>query len=105
VIVNLVSNAVKFTNAGGRVKVTVGANDGCAELSVEDNGIGIDDRDIPYIFERLYRTDESRARDSGGAGIGLAVAKEIVESHGGHIEAKSRLREGSVFTVTIPACV
>jgi signal transduction histidine kinase len=102
VIMNLVSNAVKYTNSGGRVKVTAGEENDNAVLSVEDDGIGIDGRDMPYIFEHLYRTDESRARDSGGNGIGLSVAKAIVENHGGRIEVKSRPGEGSVFTVKVP---
>jgi signal transduction histidine kinase len=102
VIMNLVSNAVKYTNSGGRVKVTAGENENNALLSVEDDGIGIDGRDMPYVFEHLYRTDESRARDSGGNGIGLSVAKAIVENHGGVIEVKSRPGEGSVFTVKVP---
>ncbi|MDR3166246.1 MAG: HAMP domain-containing histidine kinase [Synergistaceae bacterium] len=102
VIVNLISNAVKYTNPGGRVKVVAGEDENNAVLSVEDNGIGIDARDMPYIFEHLYRTDESRARDSGGNGIGLSVAKAIVENHGGRIEVKSRPKEGSVFTVKAP---
>jgi signal transduction histidine kinase len=102
VIMNLVSNAVKYTNSGGRVKVTAGEDGNDAVLSVEDDGIGIDGRDMPYIFEHLYRTDESRTRDSGGNGIGLSVAKAIVENHGGRIEVKSRPGEGSVFTVKAP---
>ena len=102
VIMNLVSNAVKYTNSGGRVKVTAGKDKDNAVLSVEDDGIGIDGRDMPYIFEHLYRTDESRTRDSGGNGIGLSVAKAIVENHGGRIEVKSRPGEGSVFTVKVP---
>jgi signal transduction histidine kinase len=102
VIMNLVSNAVKYTNQGGRVQVAAGEDENNAVLSVEDDGIGIEGRDMPYIFEHLYRTDESRARDSGGSGIGLSVAKAIVESHGGRIEVKSRPGEGSVFTVKVP---
>jgi signal transduction histidine kinase len=102
VIVNLVSNAVKYTDHGGNIRVKTYGDGDKAVLSVEDDGMGIADNDIPYIFEHLYRTDESRARDSGGNGIGLSVARAIVEAHGGTIEVKSRLGEGSVFTVIIP---
>jgi signal transduction histidine kinase len=102
VIFNLVSNAVKYTNPGGHISVRVCGGGDNAVLTVRDDGIGIAGFDIPYIFEHLYRTDESRARDSGGNGIGLSVARVIVEAHGGAIEVKSRLGEGSVFTVTVP---
>ena len=102
IIANLVSNALKYTDPGGNIWVTAHEDDGRAVLSVRDDGIGIAPQDMPFIFEHLYRTDESRARDSGGNGIGLSVAKAIAESHGGAIEAKSRPGEGSVFTVSIP---
>jgi signal transduction histidine kinase len=103
IIVNLVSNALKYTDLGGNIWVRTYQNDGRAVLSVEDDGIGIAESDMPFIFEHLYRTDESRARDSGGNGIGLSVARAIAESHGGTIAAKSRPGKGSVFTVSIPA--
>jgi signal transduction histidine kinase len=103
VIVNLVSNAVKYTDDGGNISVKTFVADGKAVLAISDDGIGIAAADIPFIFEHLYRTDESRARDSGGNGIGLSVAKAIAESHGGEITVESEIGKGSTFTVTAPA--
>jgi signal transduction histidine kinase len=103
IIANLASNALKYTDPGGNIWVSVNMDGGRAVLSVEDDGIGIAAPDMPHIFEHLYRTDESRARDSGGNGIGLSVARAMAESHGGTIEARSQPGKGSVFTVSIPA--
>ncbi|MDR1471391.1 MAG: HAMP domain-containing histidine kinase [Synergistaceae bacterium] len=101
VIWNLVSNAVKYTDRGG-IRVSASNRGDMAVLVVEDDGIGIAESDMPYIFEHLYRTDESRARGSGGNGVGLSVVKAIVESHGGHVEARSEPGCGSAFTVSVP---
>jgi signal transduction histidine kinase len=103
VIANLVSNALKYTDPGGNIWVKAYRDGDRAILSVRDDGIGIAQSDMPFIFEHLYRADESRARDSGGNGIGLSVAKAITESHGGTIEAKSNPGQGTIFTVSIPA--
>jgi signal transduction histidine kinase len=104
VIFNLVSNAVKYTDRGGNIRVkTFESNDGKAVFSIEDNGIGISQSDLPFIFEYLYRTDESRTRDSEGNGIGLSVVKTVVEAHGGMVDVKSTTGTGSVFTVALPA--
>jgi signal transduction histidine kinase len=102
VIFNLMSNAVKYTDRGGGIRVSASNAGDMAVLSVEDDGIGIAPGDMPYIFEHLYRTDESRARDSGGNGIGLSVVKAIVESHGGRVKVKSEPGRGSTFTVEVP---
>jgi signal transduction histidine kinase len=103
VMVNLISNAVKYTDGGGLITVRARATEGGAVFEVIDDGIGISEADVPYIFEHMYRTDESRGRDSGGNGVGLSVARAIVDAHGGTITVKSRPGEGSAFTVTIPA--
>ena len=103
VILNLVSNAVKYTDRDGDISVNTFERDGQAVFSIKDEGIGIAQRDLPYIFEYLYRTDESRARDSGGNGIGLSVVKAIVDAHSGTINVESAPGRGSVFTVTLPA--
>lgn len=100
VIINLLSNALKYTDEG-QVVVTLKSYRDVACLSVADTGIGISGNDLPNIFEHLYRADKSRARDTGGAGIGLAVAKSIVNAHGGKIEAKSELSKGSEFIITL----
>ncbi|MDR1966478.1 MAG: HAMP domain-containing histidine kinase [Synergistaceae bacterium] len=103
VIFNLVSNAVKYTDRGGNIKVRTFEGDGKAVFSIEDDGIGISGSDLPHIFEYLYRADESRARGTGGNGIGLSVVKAVVDAHGGTIEVDSAPGRGSVFIVALPA--
>jgi signal transduction histidine kinase len=103
VVTNLISNAVKYTPDGGEINVSTGVSeDGGVFLTVSDNGVGIDENELPLIFERFYRADKSRGRKTGGAGIGLTIAKAIAEAHGGKISVKSRPGEGSEFTVVIP---
>jgi two-component system phosphate regulon sensor histidine kinase PhoR len=102
VLVNLLDNAVKYTEAGGTVEVSVQASDGRAILSVRDTGIGIPPADRDRIFERFYRVDRARSRESGGTGLGLSIVKHIVEAHEGTVSVESRLGQGSVFTVTLP---
>ncbi|HWQ51642.1 MAG TPA: HAMP domain-containing sensor histidine kinase [Terriglobales bacterium] len=101
VVMDLLSNAINYTPEGGHVHVrtsTDGQN-GC--ISVADDGIGISEEELPFIFERFYRTDRSRSRKTGGTGIGLTIAKSIVEAHGGTIEAESAPGAGSCFTVRL----
>ena len=100
---NLLDNAVKFTGDGGRIGLT-GRRDGASvEVEVSDTGTGIDPEHLESIFDRFYRVEEARDRDSGGHGLGLALAHEIARAHGGTVVARSRLGEGSTFTVTLPA--
>jgi signal transduction histidine kinase len=101
-VVNLLSNALEFTAPGGTVAVTAAARASAVEIAVADTGIGIAADDLPRIFERLSRVDPSRSRQTGGAGIGLAITRAIVEAHGGTIRAESRTGKGSVFTIRIP---
>ena len=102
-LINLLSNALKFTPSGGRVDVSVTASDGEARIEVSDTGIGIGAEDLPRVFERLYRVDESRSRATGGSGIGLSIARSIVEAHGGTIRAQSEPGKGSQFCITVDA--
>ncbi|MCQ4762950.1 cell wall metabolism sensor histidine kinase WalK [Cloacibacillus evryensis] len=102
VIENLLSNALRYTDAGGAVTVSMSSDAAEMRIEVADSGIGIGAADLPYIFERFYRTDVSRARTSGGIGIGLAIVKAIVEAHDGTITVASDPGEGSRFTVRIP---
>lgn len=99
---NLISNAVKYTDDYGYIKLTVSEECENIVITVKDNGCGIDDNDLPYIFERFYRTDKSRNRSTGGAGIGLTITRAIVQSHGGTVYAESKKGEGSIFSVIIP---
>lgn len=103
VLNNLISNAVKHTDNYGNIQITVIQENENVVITVEDNGCGIDDNDIQYIFERFYRTDKSRNRSTGGAGIGLTITRAIVQLHGGTIHVESKKGVGSLFKVTIPA--
>jgi len=103
VVWNLLSNAVKFTPAGGRVTVSVGASDGHAELLVTDTGMGISDTFLPYVFDKFRQADASFTRQHGGLGLGLAIARHLIELHGGSIEARSAGEgTGATFVVRLP---
>lgn len=99
---NLLSNAARYTPAGGSVDVTLRAEGGSAVIEVADTGIGIAEADLDSVFSRFWRADDARATTSGGLGIGLAVTKEIVERHKGTIRAARREGGGSVFTIRLP---
>ncbi len=98
----LIDNAVKYSPDEGRILVDVRLKEGQAAFSVEDEGQGVSAQDLPHIFERFYRTDESRTRQTGGTGLGLPIAKGIVERHGGSFEVVSRVGIGSRFTMLLP---
>lgn len=102
VLVNLLSNALKYTPEGGMVIINIQYNDVNTEISVTDNGPGIPDEDLPYIFERFYRADKSRNKLTGGSGIGLTICKSIVLAHGGSINVQSNIGKGTKVTFTIP---
>jgi signal transduction histidine kinase len=101
-LINLISNAVKYTGNEGRIHLTISEENEYAIISIKDTGIGISPEDMPYIFERFYRADASRSRLTGGSGIGLTIAKAIVDAHGGSINVESRIGEGTMFEVVIP---
>ncbi|HWQ79298.1 MAG TPA: HAMP domain-containing sensor histidine kinase [Anaerovoracaceae bacterium] len=98
----LIDNSIKYTPYGGEILVSVTTEDGMVRISVQDNGIGIDPENLPYIFDRFYRSDESRARKTGGSGLGLAIMKWIVDRHGGTIEVISRKDIGTRTTILLP---
>jgi len=102
VMVNLISNGLKYTPQGGQVKIYVTSDNRSVKIIVEDNGYGIPPEDLPYIFERFYRADPSRNRQTGGSGIGLAIVKAIVEAHDGSVEVESTVNAGTKFIVTLP---
>lgn len=102
VLTNLIHNAIKFTPNGGRVVVGAQADEEWVRVSVEDTGIGIPAQELPRIFERFYTVDRARRRADGGIGLGLAIAKHIVEAHGGRIWAQSEEGHGSTFYFTVP---
>jgi len=103
VVRNLVDNAIRYTKRGGRVDVDVRAEDGDVVLSVSDTGIGIPSRDLDRIFERFYRVDRARSRETGGTGLGLSIVRHVIENHGGHIRVDSELGRGTTFEVRLPA--
>jgi signal transduction histidine kinase len=102
VLFNLIDNAVRFTPSGGAVTVTGERHNGSVEVRVADTGVGIPPEHLPRLFERFYRADPARSREDGGTGIGLAIARSVVEAHGGHIQARSEIGKGSVFTFDLP---
>ncbi|GGB48495.1 two-component system histidine kinase PnpS [Fictibacillus barbaricus] len=102
IIINLVSNSLTYTPAGGSVFVIVEEQDKHIKFMVKDTGIGIKESEIPRIFERFYRVDKARSRNSGGTGLGLAIVKHLVEAHQGTIDVQSNPGEGSQFTILFP---
>ena len=99
----LVDNAVRYTPAGGSIRLSAGAEGGEAWLEIQDDGIGIAEEDVPRIFDRFFRADPARARQSGGTGLGLSIARWIVERHNGHFEVVSRPELGTRIRVCLPA--
>lgn len=103
VFFNVIENAIKYTNRGGRVEARLHFTEQMAVIDVEDSGIGISTDDLPRIFERFFRADPSRQSDGGGAGLGLSIAKTAVVAHHGTIEVRSRLGAGTSVTICLPA--
>jgi signal transduction histidine kinase len=102
VVVNLLDNAIKYTPAGGCVKLRVHGREGEATLEVSDTGIGIPPVALPHVFERFFRVDAARSREVDGAGLGLAIVKSICGAHGGRVEVESGANRGSTFKVKLP---
>jgi two-component system phosphate regulon sensor histidine kinase PhoR len=99
-IINLVHNAIKFNNSGGKIKISTSTDSKSAIVSIADTGIGISKEDLPHVFERFYKVDEARSK--GGSGLGLAIAKHTIQAHGGNIRAQSEQGKGSIFTFSLP---
>ena len=102
IVYNLTENGIKYNHSGGFVRVTLGGDDLSVVLTVEDNGIGIPETDLPRIFDRFYRVDKMRSRAYGGTGLGLSIVSDTVRRRGGTVEAAERAGGGSVFTVRLP---
>ena len=103
VIQNLVRNAVRFTPEGGIILVGAHAEADRVALTVRDTGLGIAPVDLPHVFDRFYRSEQSRNRSHGGAGLGLSIARQLIGAMGGEIVVDSELGEGTVFTIRLPA--
>jgi two-component system phosphate regulon sensor histidine kinase PhoR len=101
VFVNLIGNALMYTMPGGTVHVSLEEEEETITVHVQDTGIGIDSDEISRIFERFYRVDKARSRNSGGTGLGLAIVKHLVEAHKGEIEVKSEVNKGTTFSVKL----
>jgi two-component system phosphate regulon sensor histidine kinase PhoR len=99
---NLIDNAIHYNRRGGQITITAGIQNDILKLSVADTGQGIPSDELPRIFERFYRVDKSRTRESGGTGLGLSIVKHAIESQGGSISVSSRVGNGSTFTIRLP---
>ena len=99
---NLLSNAMRYTDRGGTVTVRTFSEAAHGVIQVIDTGIGMSPEELPHVFDRFWRSDKSRARSRGGAGIGLAIVRELVRAHDGRIDVNSHIGEGSTFTVRLP---
>lgn len=101
-IANLLDNAVKYSEAGSSVEVSSAVEDGSVVISVCDHGIGVPSRDLERIFERFYRVDQARSRDTGGTGLGLAIVRHVAQAHGGEVTVSSVEGQGSTFRIVVP---
>lgn len=103
VLTNLIDNAIRHTHEGGNIKVIQSTADDGIVIKVQDNGTGIPEEDLPFVFERFYKADKARTRGKAGTGLGLAIAKNIVDAHNGRMTVQSKLDEGTTFTIFLPA--
>ena len=100
---NLVDNAIRYTGPGGNVHVELTSANGEVVLAIADTGLGIPHRDLPRIFERFYRVDRARSRETGGTGLGLSIVRHVAENHGGRVDVTSELGQGTRFEVRLPS--
>lgn len=101
-LINIMSNAIKYTPNGGTIRIVAASFGNEVRIQVKDNGIGIPEEDLERLFERFYRVDKARSREKGGTGLGLSIAKEIADAHGGSIAIESKVQVGTTVTVTLP---
>lgn len=102
VMVILLDNAIKYTEKGDEIEINTYLKDGKCNIEVKDTGIGISENAMKHIFERFYREDTARSRETGGSGLGLSIADMIVSSHGGNIKVAHNAKKGTIFTVRLP---
>ena len=99
---NLIDNAMKYTQDDGEIRVSLAAEEDDLIWRVKDNGVGIPPEDQEHIFDRFYRVDKARSRETGGTGLGLSIVRQLVSMHGGTIRVESEFGKGSCFIVTLP---
>jgi signal transduction histidine kinase len=102
IVLNLLTNTLQHTSSGGQVTASAQQAAGKVHITVQDTGEDIAPEDLPHVFERFYRADRARSRDTGGSGLGLSIAKSLVEAQGGTISVESQIGQGSTFTVSLP---
>jgi signal transduction histidine kinase len=102
VLHNLIENSIRYTEPGGSIRVRLTATQSEARVEVSDTGVGIPEKDLPYIFERFFRSDRARRAYKGGSGLGLSIVRWIVEAHKGTVSVESVPDRGSTFTVRVP---
>src|SRR5690606_15497509 len=99
---NLISNAVQYSPEGSRVGIGVTTDDGVVEIAVTDQGVGIPEDERDRVFERFFRVDAARSRNTGGSGLGLSIVKHVAQNHGGDVRVWSQQGRGSTFTIRLP---
>lgn len=99
---NLIENAVRYSKGNPKIHISLKSENECIQLTIKDNGIGIPEKDLPFIFDRFFTVDKARSRKLGGSGLGLSLVKNIFEKHGCSISVSSKISEGSVFKILIP---
>jgi len=99
---NLLDNALKYTPEGGQVFLEAQKKHQQIKITVKDTGLGIEAKHLPYLFDRFYRVEEARSRQTGGAGLGLAIAQEISRLHGGTLTVNSKINQGTKFSLFLP---
>ncbi|MDD2553002.1 MAG: ATP-binding protein [Desulfotomaculaceae bacterium] len=102
VLLNLIDNAINYTQAGGVIRISAGIENGFMKVDVQDNGIGLPPENVARLFERFYRVDKARSRDLGGTGLGLSIVKHIIEVHKGRVQVESKVGKGSTFSFLLP---
>ena len=100
---NLITNALRFTPPEGKITLSAQVSGDSMEICVQDTGSGIEPEDLPYIFDRFHRSDKSRHSEAGESGLGLAIVRALVESHGGKVSAESKIGQGTTIRILLPA--